>query len=119
MAILPNAKCLSETDKLLNSTPPWVKETAISYMRKNDGSGKYEFKTLTCESGAKYFSRLKSSPSINKWKCNGSGPCVKDATGTYNSQSECEDATACGGGITPPPGPPSPPGPPPSPRLPL
>jgi hypothetical protein len=46
----------------------------------------------------------KTAPVGDKWKCNGSGPCVKDSSGTYNSKSECESATACdsGGSPTPP-----------------
>ena len=61
MAIYPNAKCVAETDKLLSSTPPWVRESKNTYITKNDGSGKYELKTFTCESGKKYFSRLKNN----------------------------------------------------------
>ena len=57
--------------------------------------------------GKQYFYKAKSAPVVtDKWKCNGSGPCVKDSSGTYTSKAECETATACdsGGGpvITPP-----------------
>ena len=62
---------------------------------------------IECEKGGGtityYFYKESSTPATNRWKCNGSGPCVKDSSGTYNSKAECETATACDSSFTPPP----------------
>ena len=51
-----------------------------------------------------YYYKEKNTPATDKWICNGSGPCVKSSSGTYNTKAECEAATACdGGNVTPAP----------------
>jgi hypothetical protein len=84
----------------------WLTTSKIDYTKKKLDSAKFETKTLDCGTeGLRYFYKTKTAPVVTeKWKCNGSGPCVKSSSGTYNSKAECETATACdSGNVTPPP----------------
>lgn len=97
--------CVKEL--LVHKKLGWTATSKDDYVKKKTNEPtKYEFKSIDCKTeGKKYLYKTKSAPVVtNKWKCNGSGPCVKDSTGTYNSKAECETATGCdSGNVTPPP----------------
>ena len=100
--------CLKKKQLFKTQNPTFSEVTKIIYLkRKQSDPNKWEFKTVDCGNvGSFYYNKAKTAPVGDKWKCNGSGPCVKDSTGTYNSKAECETATACDSGgipITPTP----------------
>ena len=100
MAIgLNDIKCYAKITQM--KAQGWTHTTnGITFNAKPAAS--FDKSQISCANkGKQYFYKAKSAPVGDKWKCNGSGPCVKDSTGTYNSKAECETATACDS-ITPP-----------------